>query len=131
MGRIKSLKCRECLKEYEPGFRYVCEDCFGPLDVTYEELSISRHTFELREKTYWRYFELLPIADKSNIVSLNAGLTPLQYADKLGNKLGLKSLYIKNDSVNPTFSFKDRPAGVAVSRAKEIRLNAVGCASTG
>src|SRR5918998_16728 len=131
MGSIKSLKCRECLKEYEPEFRYICEECFGPLDVTYEELSISRHTFELREKTYWRYFELLPIANKSNIVSLNAGFTPLQYADMLGNRLGLKSLYIKNDSVNPTFSFKDRPAGVAVSRAKETRLKAVGCASTG
>src|SRR5215217_1067950 len=131
MGSIKSLKCRECLKEYEPQFRYVCEECFGPLDVTYKELSISRHTFELREKTYWRYFELLPIANKSNIVSLNAGLTPLQNADRLGNRLGLKSLYIKNDSVNPTFSFKDRPAGVAVSRAKETRLKAVGCASTG
>src|SRR5919199_5235183 len=131
MGSIRSLKCRECRKEYEPQFRYVCEDCFGPLDVTYKELSISRHTFELREKTYWRYFELLPIADKNNIVNLNAGLTPLQHADKLGDRLGLKSLYIKNDSVNPTFSFKDRPAGVAVSRAKEIRLNAVGCASTG
>src|SRR5918912_2826150 len=131
MGSIRSLKCRECCKEYEPQFRYICDDCFGPLDVTYKELSISRHTFELREKTYWRYFELLPIADKSNIVSLNAGLTPLQHADKLGDKLGLKSLYIKNDSVNPTFSFKDRPAGVAVSRAKEIKLKAVGCASTG
>src|ERR671927_1621400 len=131
MGSIKSLKCRECLKEYEPQFRYICEECFGPLDVTYKELSISRHAFELREKTYWRYFELLPIANKSNIVSLNAGLTPLQHADKLGDKLGLKSLYIKNDSVNPTFSFKDRPAGVAVSRAKETRLKAVGCASTG
>src|SRR3712207_1960777 len=92
MGSIKSLKCRECLKEYEPHFRYVCEDCLGPLDVTYKELSISRHTFELREKTYWRYFELLPIANKNNIVSLNAGLTPLQYADKLGSRLGLKSL---------------------------------------
>src|ERR671924_1091765 len=131
MGSIRSLKCRECHKKYEPQFRYVCEDCFGPLDVIYKELSISRHIFKLREKTYWRYFELLPIADKSNIVSLSAGLTPLQYADKLGDRLGLKSLYIKNDSVNPTFSFKDRPAGVAVSRAKEIRLNAVGCASTG
>jgi threonine synthase len=131
MGSIKSLKCRECLKEYEPQFRYVCEECFGPLDVTYNELSITKSTFELREKTYWRYFELLPIANKSNIVSLNAGLTPLQHADRLGNKLGLKSLYIKNDSVNPTFSFKDRPAGVAVSRAKETRLKAVGCASTG
>lgn len=133
MGSIRSLKCRECGKEYEPQFRYVCEDCFGPLDVLYrlEGMGINRHTFESREKTYWRYFELLPIADKSNIVSLNAGLTPLQTADKLGATLGVKNLYIKNDSVNPTFSFKDRPAGVAVSRAKETRLKAVGCASTG
>ena len=131
MGSIRSLKCRECGKEYEPQFRYVCEDCFGPLDVLYKEASVNKHTFESREKTYWRYFELLPIADKSNVVSLNAGLTPLQHADKLGAKLGLKNLYIKNDSVNPTFSFKDRPAGVAVSRAKETRLKAVGCASTG
>ncbi len=132
MGSIKSLKCRECGKEYEPQFRYVCEECFGPLDVTYSELSsVNRHTFESREKTYWRYFELLPIKDKSNIVSLNAGLTPLQYADKLGERLGLKNLFVKNDSVNPTFSFKNRPAGVAVSRAKETKLKAVGCASTG
>ena len=131
MGSIRSLRCRECGKEYEPQFRYVCEDCFGPLDVTYKELPISRHTFESREKTYWRYFELLPIADKSNVVSLNAGLTPLQSAEQLGEKLGMKNLFIKNDSVNPTFSFKDRPAGVAVSRAKETGLKAVGCASTG
>lgn len=131
MGSIKALKCRECGKEYEPQFRYVCEECFGPLDVTYREISVNRHTFESREKTYWRYFELLPIADKANVVSLNAGLTPLQSADKLGERLGLKNLFIKNDSVNPTFSFKDRPAGVAVSRAKETELKAVGCASTG
>lgn len=131
MGNIKSLKCRECGKEYEPQFRYVCEECFGPLDVTYRDPKVNRHTFETRDKTYWRYFELLPITDRANIVSLNAGLTPLQYADKLGARLGLKSLYIKNDSVNPTFSFKDRPAGVAVSRAKETKLKAVGCASTG
>lgn len=131
MGSIRSLRCRECGREYEPQSRYVCEDCFGPLDVTYREQSINRHTFESREKTYWRYFELLPIADKSNVVSLNAGLTPLQNAEQLGEKLGLKNLFIKNDSVNPTFSFKDRPAGVAVSRAKETRLKAVGCASTG
>jgi threonine synthase len=134
MGSIKSLQCRECRKEYEPQFRYVCEDCFGPLDVLYNNdniIGVNKHTFESREKTYWRYFELLPIADRSNIVSLNAGLTPLQAADKLGPKLGLKNLYIKNDSVNPTFSFKDRPAGVAVSRANETKLKAVGCASTG
>jgi threonine synthase len=131
MGVIRSLKCRECGKEYRPQFRYVCEECFGPLDVTYEFPDIKRETFESREKTYWRYFELLPIASKSNIVSLNAGLTPLQHADKLGSKLGLKEMYVKNDSVNPTFSFKDRPAGVAVSRAREVGLKAVGCASTG
>ena len=131
MGSIRSLKCRECGREYEPQFRYVCEDCFGPLDVLYNDVKVDRNTFERREKTYWRYFELLPIADKANIVSLNAGLTPLQDADRLGARLGIESLYVKNDSVNPTFSFKDRPAGVAVSRAKETGLKAVGCASTG
>jgi threonine synthase len=133
MGIIKSLQCRECRKEYEPQFRYVCEECFGPLDVTYKfPSSIKKNSFESREKNYWRYFELLPIADKNNIVSLNAGFTPLQQADRLGTHLGgMKNIFIKNDSVNPTFSFKDRPAGVAVSRAKETKLKAVGCASTG
>jgi threonine synthase len=134
MGIIQSLRCRECAAEYEPRFIYVCEDCFGPLDVIYNLPSgITKDTFTSRhEKTYWRYFELLPVTDKSNIIDLNAGFTPLQYADRLGKEIGgLKNLFIKNDSVNPTFSFKDRPAGVAVSKAKEIGLNAVGCASTG
>jgi len=126
-----SLQCRECKKEYESGFKYICDECFGPLDVKYAFPTVSRETFSSREHTYWRYFELLPIEDKSNIVSINAGMTPLIKADKLGEKLGLDNLYIKNDSVNPTFSFKDRPAGVAVSKAKEFGLSAVGCASTG
>src|SRR5918911_2294883 len=134
MGLIQSLRCRECTAEYEPGFIYVCEDCFGPLDVIYNIPSdIKKDTFTSRhEKTYWRYFELLPITDKSNIIDLNAGFTPLQYADRLGKEIGgLKNLFIKNDSVNRTFSFKARPAGRAVSRAKETGLKAVGCASTG
>lgn len=133
MGIIQSLVCRECKKEYKPQFRYICEDCFGPLDVKYiYPNNIKRELFESRkEKTYWRYFELLPIRDKNNIVSINSGFTPLQKSTNLSTDLRLKSLYIKNDSVNPTFSFKDRPAGVAVSRAKEINLKAVGCASTG
>jgi threonine synthase len=133
MGIIQSLKCRECGKEYEPQFRYICEECFGPLDVIYDTSNVRKDIFVSRQdKTYWRYFELLPIADKGNIVNLNAGFTPLQHANRLGKEIGgLKNLYIKNDSVNPTFSFKDRPAGVAVSRAKEIKLKAVGCASTG
>ena len=133
MGIIKSLQCRECKKEYEPLFHYICEDCFGPLDVKYDFLEIiKKDTFESRtEKTYWRYFELLPIKDKTNIVNINSGFTPLQNAINLKKELDLKTLYIKNDSVNPTFSFKDRPAGVAVSRAKETNMKAVGCASTG
>lgn len=133
MGIIQSLKCRECGKKYEPQFRYICEECFGPLDVIYDTSNVRKDIFVSRQdKTYWRYFELLPIADKGNIVNLNAGFTPLQHANRLGKEIGgMKNLYIKNDSVNPTFSFKDRPAGVAVSRAKEIKLKAVGCASTG
>lgn len=126
-----SLQCRECKKEYESTFKYICDDCFGPLDVKYNFPSITKDTFLNREKTYWRYFELLPIEQKSNIVSIDAGMTPLTKAEKLGDSLGLKNLYIKNDSVNPTFSFKDRPAGVAISKAKEFGLSAVGCASTG
>jgi len=101
------------------------------LDVHYHFPSLTKNTFVNREQTYWRYFELLPITDKSNIVSINAGMTPLVKAEKLGKAIGLNNLYIKNDSVNPTFSFKDRPAGVAVSKAKEFGLESVGCASTG
>ncbi len=125
------LQCRECKKECEPVFRYVCDECFGPLDVKYDFGHVSKDTFAGRINTYWRYFEMLPILDKSNIVSIDAGMTPLIKADKLGKQLGLDNLYIKNDSVNPTFSFKDRPAGVAVSKSKELGLKSVGCASTG
>ncbi|MGQ0376917.1 MAG: threonine synthase [Nitrososphaerota archaeon] len=126
-----TLECRECKKAFEPTYKYVCDDCFGPLDVKYDFPVVNKNTFTNREQTYWRYFELLPIQNKANIVSINAGMTPLIKAEKLGEKLGLNNLYIKNDSVNPTFSFKDRPAGIAVSKAKEFGLSAVGCASTG
>ena len=125
------MQCRECKKEYESTFKYICDECFGPLDVHYDYPTLTKDSFTNREQTYWRYFELLPIIDKSNIVSINAGMTPLVKAEKLGEKIGLNNLYIKNDSVNPTFSFKDRPAGIAVSKAKEFGLTSVGCASTG
>ena len=125
------LRCRECKREYDSTFKYICDECFGPLDVHYNFPTITKDIFASREQTYWRYFELLPIIDKSNIVSINAGMTPLVRAEKLGKELGLNNLYVKNDSVNPTFSFKDRPAGVAISKAKEFGLSSVGCASTG
>ncbi len=131
MGKIKHLQCRECKKEYPPTFKYICEECFGPLDVHYDFPPVTKNTFSNREHTYWRYHELLPIESKSNIVNIGAGMTPLIKAEKLGKALGLNNLYIKNDSMNPTFSFKDRPAGIAVSKAKEFGLSAVGCASTG
>ena len=134
MGSIRFLKCRECGAEYTPVFKYICDECFGPLDVIYDIPSnLTKETFTARQdKTYWRYFELLPIADKNHIVNIHAGFTPLQHAEDLGTHMGnLKNLFIKNDSVNPTFSFKDRPAGVAISRSREIDLKAVGCASTG
>jgi threonine synthase len=134
MGSIRFLKCRECGAEYTPVFKYICEECFGPLDVIYDvPPNLTKETFTSRQdKTYWRYIELLPIADKNHIVNIHAGFTPLQHAEELGTHLGnLKNLFIKNDSVNPTFSFKDRPAGVAISRSREIDLKAVGCASTG
>jgi threonine synthase len=134
MGFIRFLKCRECGAEYTPVFKYICEECFGPLDVIYDvPPNLTKETFTSRQdKTYWRYFELLPIADKNHIVNIHAGFTPLQHAEDLGTHMGnLKNLFIKNDSVNPTFSFKDRPAGVAISRSREIDLKAVGCASTG
>lgn len=131
MTRRIELVCRECGTVHEPTFRYVCEECFGPLDVRYVDASISRAVIESGPQTYWRYFELLPILEKKNIVDIGAGMTPLTRAKRLGKELGLDNLYIKNDSVNPTFSFKDRPAGVAVSKSVELGLPAVGCASTG
>jgi threonine synthase len=130
MGIIRSLTCRECGAEYKPQFRYVCEECFGPLDIIYDiPDSLNRQTFSSRvEKTYWRYFELLPILDKSCIVNINAGFTPLQNAEDLGKQIGLDNLFIKNDSVNPTFSFKD---DLVVVQFQAKKLKAVGCASTG
>ena len=131
MARRIELVCRECGAVHEPTFRYVCDECFGPLDVRYPDASVSRSAIASRAQTYWRYRELLPILDEKNIVDIGAGMTPLTHAERLGAELGLERLYIKNDSVNPTFSFKDRPAGVAVSKSRELGLPAVGCASTG
>ena len=131
MERAISLVCRECGAEHEPTFRYVCDTCFGPLDVKYSGVTVSREAIASREPTYWRYAELLPIMSSSNIINIGAGMTPLTHAKRLGKAIGLDRLYIKNDSMNPTFSFKDRPAGVAVSKSVELGLPAVGCASTG
>lgn len=133
LGQVEALRCRECGKEYPPKKIYVCEDCFAPLEVTYdyESLHLERGTFRERPRDLWRYLELLPIADRSKVIDLGAGYTPLHKADRLGKIIGLKNLYIKDDTVNPTYSFKDRPVAVAISKALEFNAEAIGCASTG
>jgi threonine synthase len=132
-SHLRSLKCRHCGKEYPLTKIYVCEECFGPLEVTYnyDSIDLSRKSFRNRPNTVWRYFELLPVQDKKKIVDLGAGYTILHKCDRLSKALGLKTLYIKDDSVNPTYSFKDRPATVAASKALEFEAKAFGAASTG
>ena len=133
-GYSKALRCRECAKEYPLEARYVCEFCFGPLEVAYDydkiKKDISREKIEARATNMWRYKEFLP-ANGDHPVSLNEGWTPLLRAHNLGKALGLKELYIKNDCANPTHSFKDRVVSVAVTKAVELGFDTVSCASTG
>ena len=135
MGHIKGLKCRECGREYPIEPIYVCEFCFGPLEVAYDYKSIataiSREKIEKRPQNLWRYRELLPI-DGDPQVGLNSGYTPLLKADNLAKVLGVDELYIKDDTVvHPTLSFKDRVVSVALTKAKEFGFDTVACASTG
>jgi threonine synthase len=135
MTYVKGLKCRECGCTYANALIAGCEECFGPLEVEYDYAvigkSLTRELIQSREKTLWRYRELLPL-DREASIGRSTGLTPLIRATRLGNVLGLPNLYIKNDSVNtPTLSFKDRVTAVAINKALEFGLEAVGCASTG
>src|SRR6478736_3942027 len=134
-GFMKALKCRECGREYPLAATHVCEFDFGPLEVAYDydriKRSLTREAIQSRPKAMWRYRELLPIADGPT-VGLQVGFTPLVKADRLAKKLGIRELWIKNDTVNyPTLSFKDRVVSVALSRARELGFTTVACASTG
>jgi threonine synthase len=127
------LRCRECGSEHEPARLSVCPECLGPLDAFYDyrEVDWSEASLSRRPRSIWRYRELLPLLDPRKAVDLGAGFTPLRRADRLAKELGLEELYLKDDTVNPTYSFKDRPASVAVSKAMELGYEVVGCASTG
>jgi len=134
LAKVKGLVCKECGRTYPVEPIHVCEFCFGPLEVIYdyEEIKkiISKQKIENGPLSLWRYIDLLPV--ENPIVGLTAGFTPLKKADKLGEVLGLKNLYIKDDSVNhPTLSFKDRVVSVAISKAKEFGFDTAACASTG
>jgi len=135
MNFVNGLKCRECGREYSKQPISGCEECFGPLEVDYDYDAISRvfsrEIIASRSKSLWRYRELLPL-DENPTVGLSSGATPLVRANRLACVLGIRELYIKNDSVNsPTLSFKDRVTAVAINKALEFGLKAVGCASTG
>ena len=135
MSYVKGLKCRECGRGYPKESLYVCEYCFGPLEVDYDyegiKKKLTKEVIENRAKNLWRYRELLPL-DGEPTCGLNAGFTPLIRAKNLEKALGVKELYIKDDSVNhPTLSFKDRVVAVALSKAKEFGFDTVACASTG
>lgn len=135
MSFIKGLRCRECGREFPAKAIFVCEYCFGSLEVDYDYRAIhgrlTRRLIESRPANIWRYRELLPI-DGDPTVGFHTGMTPFYRADRLGSALGVKELYIKDDSVcHPTLSFKDRVVSVALSRAKELGFDTVSCASTG
>src|SRR5947208_2328744 len=135
MSTITGLTCRECGQEYPVAPLHVCEMCFGPLEVVYDYETIrrqlTRKVIESRPASLWRYRELLPVTGEPT-VGLHSGFTPLVKADRLAAYLGVKELYVKDDSVNhPTFSYKDRVVSVAISKAIEFGFDTVSCASTG
>ena len=134
MAYASALHCRECGNEYPIAPIHVCEWCFGPLEITYDYDAIgdaiSREKIKDGPLTMWRYADLLPVSSE-NAVDIGTGMTPLLKADNLGRELGIDNLWIKNDAVNPTYSFKDRVVSVALSRAKELGFKTVACASTG
>ena len=129
-----SLRCRECGRVFEPLALHVCDFCFGPLEATYDydeiAAKISRASIEAGPRSMWRYRELLPVGDVTPI-DLGAGFTPLVKAERLGAILGLDNLWVKNDTANPTGSFKDRVVSVALTRARELGYTVAACASTG
>jgi threonine synthase len=132
---ISNLRCRECGAEYEPKALHVCELCFGPLEVTYDydmlKRTVTRESIQAGPHSMWRYRPFLPVTSEHPI-DVGTGMTPLVKAERLGRRLGLNNLYIKNDAVNmPTLSFKDRVVSVALTRAKELGFTTVSCASTG
>jgi threonine synthase len=130
-----SLRCHLCQTAYPAEASWVCSQCLGPLEVTYDYAAIaptlSRALIEGRAPSIWRYRELLPIAGEPR-TGLHSGFTPLVRADRLAARLGVRELYVKDDSVNhPTCSYKDRVVSVAATRAVELGFTTFACASTG
>jgi len=134
LAYVSSLRCRECGREYPVEPLYVCDFCFGPLETAYDYAAISetisREKIKDGPMTMWRYEDLLPV-DREKAVDIGVGMTPLLFAENLGRELGLRNLWIKNDAVNPSYSFKDRVVAVASTKAREFGFDTLACASTG
>ena len=134
MAYVSGLRCRECSREYPAEALNVCDFCFGPLEVDYDydriSQVISKDKISRGPLSIWRYEDLLPASGETP-VDIMAGYTPLLKANNLGKRLGLNNLYIKNDSVNPSYSFKDRVVSVAATKAVEFGFETLSCASTG
>ncbi len=130
----EALVCRECDSSYPLEARYVCERCFGPLDIKYDVSGIdpaeARRKIQAGSRGIWRYADFLPFAERPRD-PLEPGLTPLIRAERLAERLGLRELWVKNDAANPTHSFKDRVVAVALAKARELGFGTVACASTG
>jgi threonine synthase len=131
---VQALACKECGAEYELEARYVCERCFGPLEVRYELASLDAGSVKRRiqagPQNLWRYADFLPFAQAPKY-ALPAGCTPLVRSPRLAERLGLREVWVKNDAANPTHSFKDRVVSIAIAKARELGFQTVACASTG
>src|SRR5918999_2053958 len=131
---VQALACKECGSEYKLEARYVCERCFGPLEVRYELGSLDAEGVKRRiqagPQNLWRYADFLPF-ERAPRSALPTGCTPLVKAPRLAERLGLREVWVKNDAANPTHSFKDRVVAVALAKAQELGFDTVACASTG
>jgi threonine synthase len=133
-GHVTGLRCRACGHQLPLTATHLCEVCFGPLEVEYDYAAIaqriSRSRIEAGPPSLWRYRDLLPVGDQEP-TTLGEGFTPLVHARNLGDELGLRNLHLKNDTVNPTNSFKDRVVAVALNWALQNGFRTIACASTG
>src|ERR1700723_2502247 len=131
---VTGLRCRECQRAFPAEALHVCDYCFGPLEVAYDyeriAASVTRAQIEAGPQTIWRYAPPVPVVDNPPI-DLGTGCTPLVRADRLAAELGLGELWIKNDTANPTGSFKDRVVSVALTKARQLGFKVAACASTG
>ncbi|MBJ7458936.1 MAG: pyridoxal-phosphate dependent enzyme, partial [Thermoleophilaceae bacterium] len=132
---VDALQCKECGKRYPLEALFVCDQCFGPLEVVYDYSDIdveeAKRTIQSGPQSIWRYSEFLPFTERPKS-RLATGLSPLIHAPRLGEYLGgLKNVYVKNEASNPTHSFKDRVVSVAMAKAQELGYEVIACASTG